>query len=376
MRKGAIQAPPEEEVIRRLEKFGRRIAESVLKGEEPVVEVPVRTLANTIWDEKRKLLVLGPKKALRSYFDIGESKKFMQTLLMLSLILRARREGDYPTIRDLYYTGKHTIYYIDEAGRRRSEETWDDQRESNSVIQDIEVAVNLLREHMGIMHDAKGKIVGNVVIRSKGYEIDLSRMGSGAYATPPNVDKLEIVSVDAEYVLVVEKDAIFERLNEEEFWKKNRCILVTGKGQPDRSTRRMVRRLWEEFNLPVYVLTDADSYGFYIYSVYRSGSISLSYESERLATPGARFLGVAVSDIERYKIPKNFTIKATERDIKRAKELLSYPWFKESKAWVRELELFIERGEKVEIEALSGHGFKFLSQTYIPEKISTSSFLY
>jgi DNA topoisomerase-6 subunit A len=376
MRKGAIQAPPEEEVIRRLEEFGRRIAESVLKGEEPVIEVPVRTLANTIWDEKRKLLVLGPKKALRSYFDIGESKKFMQTLLMLSLILRARREGDYPTIRDLYYTGKHTIYYIDEAGRRRSEETWDDQRESNSVIQDIEVAVNLLREHMGIMHDAKGKIVGNMVIRSKGYEIDLSRMGSGAYAIPPNVDKLEIVSVDAEYVLVVEKDAIFERLNEEEFWKKNRCILVTGKGQPDRSTRRMVRRLWEEFNLPVYVLTDADSYGFYIYSVYRSGSISLSYESERLATPGARFLGVAVSDIERYKIPRNFIIKATERDIKRAKELLSYPWFKESKAWVRELELFIERGEKVEIEALSGHGFKFLSQTYIPEKISTGSFLY
>jgi DNA topoisomerase-6 subunit A len=376
MRKGAIQAPPEEEVIRRLEEFGRRIAESVLKGEEPVIGVPVRTLANTIWDEKRKLLVLGPKKALRSYFDIGESKKFTQTLLMLSLILRARREGDYPTIRDLYYTGKHTIYYIDEAGRRRSEETWDDQRESNSVIQDIEVAVNLLREHMGIMHDAKGKIVGNMVIRSKGYEIDLSRMGSGAYAIPPNVDKLEIVSVDAEYVLVVEKDAIFERLNEEEFWKKNRCILVTGKGQPDRSTRRMVRRLWEEFNLPVYVLTDADSYGFYIYSVYRSGSISLSYESERLATPGARFLGVAVSDIERYKIPKNFIIKATERDIKRAKELLSYPWFKESKAWVRELELFIERGEKVEIEALSGHGFKFLSQTYIPEKISTGSFLY
>jgi len=376
MKRGMIRAPPEEEVIQRLEEFGRRIAESILRGEEPVIEVPVRSLANTVWDEKRKLLVLGPKKALRNYFDIGESKKFMQTLLMLSLILRARREGDYPTIRDLYYTGKHTIYYIDENGRKRSEETWDDQRESNSVIQDIEVAVNLLREHMGIMHDAKGKVVGNVVIRSKGYEIDLSRMGSGAYAIPPNVDKLEIVSVDAEYVLVVEKDAIFERLNEEEFWKKNRCILVTGKGQPDRSTRRLVRRLWEEFDLPVYVLTDADSYGFYIYSVYRSGSISLSYESERLATPGARFLGVTVSDIERYKIPKNYIIKATERDIKRAKELLNYPWFKESKAWVKELELFIERGEKVEIEALSGHGFKFLSQTYIPEKINTGSFLY
>lgn len=376
MRRGAVQAPSEEEVIRRLEELGRRLAEQILRGEEPYLEIPVRTLANTIWDRERKMLVLGPRTARRSFLDVGESKKFMQTVLMLSLILKARREGDYPTIRDLYYTGKHTIYYIDENGRKRSEETWDDQRESNAVIQDLEVALGLLREHMGIMHDAKGKIVGNMIVRSKGYEIDLSRMGSGAYAIPPNVDKLEIVSVDAEYVLVVEKDAIFERLNEEEFWKKHRCILVTGKGQPDRSTRRMVRRLWEEFELPVYVLTDADSYGFYIYSVYRSGSISLSYESERLATPGARFLGVSVTDIDRYKIPRNYIIKATERDLKRAKELLNYPWFKESKAWVRELELFLERGEKVEIEALSGHGFKFLSQTYIPEKIETGSYIY
>ncbi|MEM0087690.1 MAG: DNA topoisomerase IV subunit A [Thermofilum sp.] len=376
MKRGMVQAPSEEEVIRRLEELGSSIAKQILSGKEPYLEIPVRTLANTIWDEARKILVLGPRTAKRSFLDVGESKKFMQTVLMLSLILRARREGDYPTIRDLYYTGKHTIYYVDENGRRRSEETWDDQRESNAVIQDLEVALGLLREHMGIMHDAKGKIVGNLVVRSKGYEIDLSRMGSGAYAIPPNVDRLEILSVDAEYVLVVEKDAIFERLNEEEFWKRSRCILVTGKGQPDRSTRRMVRRLWEEFDLPVYVLTDADSYGFYIYSVYRSGSISLSYESERLATPGARFLGVAVSDIDRYKIPKNYIIKATERDLKRAKELLNYPWFKESKGWVQELELFLEKGEKVEIEALSGHGFKFLSQKYIPEKIETGSYLY
>ncbi|MEM1517002.1 MAG: DNA topoisomerase VI, partial [Thermofilum sp.] len=213
MKRGMVQAPSEEEVIRRLEELGSSIAKQILSGKEPYLEIPVRTLANTIWDEARKILVLGPRTAKRSFLDVGESKKFMQTVLMLSLILRARREGDYPTIRDLYYTGKHTIYYVDENGRRRSEETWDDQRESNAVIQDLEVALGLLREHMGIMHDAKGKIVGNLVVRSKGYEIDLSRMGSGAYAIPPNVDRLEILSVDAEYVLVVEKDAIFERLN-------------------------------------------------------------------------------------------------------------------------------------------------------------------
>ncbi len=359
----------EKEILKILEEYGKSIANQILEGEKPKIVIPIRTFSNTIWDRKAKILRLGPRKAVREFFDIGESKRFMQTVLMLSLIVKARREGDYPTIRDLYYTGKHTIVYVDEYGKKRREETWNDQRESNAVIQDIEVATGLLREHMGIMHDAKGKIVGNVIIRSKGYEIDLSRMGSGAYAIPPNVDKIEILKVDADYVLVVEKDAIFERLNEEEFWKRNRAVLITGKGQPDRATRRIVRRLWEEFGLPVYILTDCDAYGFAIYSVYRSGSISLSYESERLATPEARFLGITVTDIEKYKIPRNYIIKATDRDIKRAKELMNYPWFKESKEWLKQLKLFIEKGEKVEIEALSGHGFKFLSKTYIPEKI-------
>ena len=365
----------EETVLQRLEEFGKNVLNQVLRGENPRIVVPVRTLSNTIWDEKNRILRLGPKKAIRDFFDIGEAKRFMQTILMLSIIIKARREGDYPTIRDLYYTGKHTIEYYDELNRKRREETWDDQRESNAVIQDIEVATGLLREHMGIMHDAKGKIVGNILIRSKGYDIDLSRMGSGAYAIPPNVDKIEIRRVDADYVLVVEKDAIFERLNEEEFWKKNNCILMTGRGQPDRSTRRMLRRLWEEYEMPVYILTDCDAYGFYIYSVYKSGSISLSYESERLATPGARFIGVMVTDIDEYKIPKNYIIKATERDIKRAKELMNYPWFRESKNWVKQLELFIKRQEKIEIEALSGHGFKFLAQSYIPDKIKEGKWI-
>ena len=375
LRAGKPASPREEEVLTKLEELARVIYSQLESGEPPFFEIPVRTLANTIWDKKRKLLVLGPKTARREFFDVGESKRFMQTILMLSLIVRARRENDYPTIRDLYYTGKHTIYYVNEHGKKVSEETWEDQRESNAVIQDIEVATGLLREHMGIMHDAKGRIVGNMIIRSKGSEIDLSRMGSGAWGIPSDVDRIEILRVKANYVLVVEKGAIFERLNEEEFWRKNNCILVTGKGQPDRSTRRMVRRLWEEFDLPVYILTDADSYGYYIYSVYRSGSISLSYESERLATPEARFLGVSTSDIERYKIPRNYIIKATERDIKRAKELMNYPWFKESKRWMEELELFIERGEKIEIEALSGHGFKFLSSIYIPGKINKGEWI-
>jgi len=371
----ASARPSREEALRALEALAWRLTEQVLKGEGPSLEIPVRALANVIWDPKERLLKLGPKRLRRDFLDMGEARKFMQTVLMLSLIARAIREGDYPTIRDLYYAGKHTIEYVDEYGKPRREETWDAQRESDSVIQDVEVATGFLREHMGILHDTKGKMVGRIVIRSGNDVIDCSRMGDGAYSIPPNPDSLEILDLNADYVLVIEKDAIFNRLNKERFWEKNKCILITGKGQPDRSTRRMVRRLWEEHGLPVYVLTDADPYGFYIYSVYRSGSITLGYESERLATPRARFLGLTVTDIYDYKIPKNFIIKAKERDLKRAKELLNYPWFRQSKEWIRQLELFLEKQEKVEIEALSGYGFKFLTEKYIPEKLSSGKWI-
>lgn len=363
------------DTLKALKRVAKELTEAISQGRSPVLEIPARTLANIVWDPEEKLLKLGPKKLRRDFLDMGEARRFMQTVLMLSLIAKAIREGDYPTIRDLYYAGKHTIEYRDERGALRREETWDTQRESDSAIQDIEVMTGFLREHMEILHDTKGKIVGRVIVRSGSDVIDCSKMGDGAFSIPPNPDSLEVLDLDAEYVLVIEKDAIFNRLNKERFWEKHRCVLITGKGQPDRSTRRVVRRLWEEHKLPVYVLTDADPYGFYIYSVYRSGSITLGYESERLATPGARFLGVTVTDIYDYKIPQNFIIKAKERDLKRAQELLNYPWFKESREWVRQLNLFLEKQEKVEIEAFSGYGFKFLTERYILEKISSRSWI-
>ena len=355
------------EVLKILEEWGSKIFQQISQAQEPILEIPARTLSNTIWDVNRKILVLGPEKIHRRFLDLRESKKFMQTVLMLKLIVEAIREGVYPTIRDLYYNGKHTITFIDSRGKLYKENTWDDQQESNSVIEDIEVATGLLREEMGISADVKGKVVGPIIVRSRGFEIDATKLGDAALSLPPNPDELEIIKVEANYVLVVEKDAIFQRLNREEFWKRENCILVTAKGMPDRATRRFIRRLNEEFKLPVYVLTDADPYGWYIYSVYRSGSIKLSYESERLATPEAKFIGVTASDIIEYKISDEYVIAATDRDIKRAQELLRYPWF-QSEAWKKEIQLFLKMKKKVEIEALSTHGLKFLHD-YIIDKI-------
>ncbi|MET1160754.1 MAG: DNA topoisomerase IV subunit A [Thermoprotei archaeon] len=416
------------EILR--EKFAE-VAKAIIEGRKPTLILPKRVLSNTIYDEKNKLLLLGPEMQRRSFLDVNEARKFMQTLLMASIIYEALVNDEYPTIRDLYYRGKHTITYRDPSGKLHHENTWDEQRESDSVIRDLEVYLGLLREELLILSKEKGKVVGNLVIKSGDDKIDLSKMGHGAYAIEPTPDLIEFIDVDAEYVLVVEKDAVFQQLHRYGFWKKHKAILVTSAGQPDRATRRFVRRLNEELKLPVYILTDSDPYGYYIYSVFKIGSITLSYESERLATPSAKFIGVMMTDIygdepfrkihdklsleeipkSRFeKLPKkkpylseserrNYVIKAKVKDIERAIELvgyhvaeacledknikakirkkeglMGYPWF-HTPEWIRELCIFFKTLSKLEIEAMASKGLKFLADKYIPEKIETGDYI-
>jgi DNA topoisomerase VI subunit A len=196
-------------------------------------------------------------------------------------------------------------------------------------------------------------------------------------------DYFELVAVEPAHVFLhssgifthncVEKNAAFERLHEDKFWQKHNCILLTTQGQAARGARRLLQRLSTEFKLPVYVATDADSFGWYIYSVIKYGSISLAHVSERLGTPTAKFLGLTISDIDEFNL-HNFTIKATEQDIKRAEELMNYEWFK-SKDWQRELKLMVERKIKAELEALSGKGLKFMTEVYLPTKLKEKKFL-
>jgi len=360
-----------------------KLLESLESGEELKLVIPKRTLTNTIFDPEKGILKLGVSKLERRFLDMNEARRFMQTLVMASIIYRALIENEYPTIRDLYYRGKHTIVYRDLEGKQREENTWDEQAESDAVLRDLEVMLGLLREDLMILSKEKGKVVGNMRIRSGNDIIDLSKLGHGAYAIESTPDLIEFLDVDAEFVLVVEKDAVFQQLHRVGFWQKYKSILVTGAGQPDRATRRFVRRLNEELGLPVYVLTDSDPYGWYIYSVFKVGSIQLSYESERLATPKAKFLGVSMSDIFGHgrKKPyltdeerRNYIIKAKELDIRRAKELMKYSWF-QTNLWKREIDMFLDKKAKLEIEALASKGLRFLAFQYLPEKIQTHDWI-
>ncbi|GLE08351.1 hypothetical protein PINS_up019416 [Pythium insidiosum] len=62
-------------------------------------------------------------------------------------------------------------------------------------------------------------------------------MGVGGKAIPPYMDRISDLRSDAEFILLVEKDAAFMRLAEDRFYNRYPCIILTAKGQPDVATR-------------------------------------------------------------------------------------------------------------------------------------------
>ena len=352
------------EVKKKLEQeIGEKVLKDLEKGENPYLDIPIRSLSNVEYDEKTGMLRLKEEKSGKRFlFHTGHAKKFMQTMLVSAFCKELIDQGLHTSLRDLYYALKTTL-------PNSAENTFNEQSESDPIIVDLEVALKILREQLHLSADVRGRVVGNVTIRDKGDLINWAKLGSGGWAVPSNVEDIEFRKVNADFILIVEKNAAFERLNEDKFWQKHNCIILTTQGQAARGARRLIQRLATEFEkLKVYVFTDADSFGWYIYSVIKYGSISLAYVSERLGTPKAKFLGLTISDIEKFGL-QNYTIKAEEVDIKRAQEMLNYEWIKKSPAWQKELELMIKKKIKAELEALSGRGLKFMTEEYLPQKL-------
>ena len=353
----------------KIEQLAEAVMRSVKGGQNPFVEIPIRSLANVKFNEKRGLVELGNQKQRRYFFNVAMAKKFMQTFLVSDACKELVEAGKTTSIRDLYYITKHTI-------GDTKQNTFEEQDESDPIIEDLEVALDALREELHLFASRKGSMVGPITIRDTGDTIDLRRMGSGGWAVPSIVESnvIEFVRHEAKYILLIEKDAVWTRFNEDKFWKREKCIILQGGGQPPRGVRRLVQRLHSELKLPVYVLVDNDPWGFYIYSVMKQGSINLAYESMRMAVPDARFIGLSSFDKDAYQLPTNVAIKMDDGDVSRAKQMLAYPWFR-AKQWQREISEMVRSGLKFELEALSRRGISFITEEYLPRKLKEKDWL-
>lgn len=364
-----VYVPAKDKTAKKLEQLAKDTLTQVKTGKNPAVAIPTRTLANVRFNEKKRIIEMGGDKQKRYFFNVGQAKKFMQTFLVANACKELIASEKTTSIRDLYYMTKHTL------GDSR-QNTFEEQEESDPIIEDLEVTVDALREELHLFATSRGSMVGELTIVDNGDTIDLRKMGSGGWNVPSIVEDhvVQFKKNDAKFILLVEKDAVWRRLNEDKFWKKHKCILLTGQGQPPRGVRRLCRRLTQELKLPLYVMVDNDPWGFYIYSVLKQGSINLAYESMRMAVPEARFIGLSSFDKDKYSLSDNVTIRMTDEDNNRAKQMLAYPWFQQ-KEWQSEIQHMVKTGVKLEIEALSNRGISFITEEYLPKKLRDRDWL-
>src|SRR5512143_1493353 len=209
----------DKKTTQKIEKLADAVMRRVKGGENPFLEIPIRSLANVKFNEKRRLVELGGQKQKRYFFNVSMAKKFMQTFLVSDACKELIESGKTTSIRDLYYVTKHTI-------GDTKQNTFEEQDESDPVIEDLEVALDALREELHLFASRKGTMVGPITIRDSGDTIDLRRMGSGGWGVPWSGEEsvIQVVRREAKDGLLVEKDAVWSRFNEDRFWKRQDAI--------------------------------------------------------------------------------------------------------------------------------------------------------
>ena len=349
-----------------------RVVSAADAKKDPYVDIPSRTLSNVHYSPRTGTMGRGSGKNRRQLFDLSQAKAYMRTMLVASGCKRLLDSGKTTSLRGMYYMLKHRI-----AGS--TENTFEDQSDSDPIIEDLEVLLGSIREELHLYAKAAGSMVGPITLVDKGDTIDCSRMGSGGYSIPSivesNIIELDRKKCGAKFVLHVEKDTVWQRFNEDRFWEKHHCLLTHGGGQPPGGVRGLLHRLNTELNLPVYCVLDNDPWGYYIYSVLKQGSINLAFESQRMAIPDAKYLGLRSIDVERYKLPDAALIGLNENDRKRAKQIANYPWFEKKRPWQAEIQRMLKNDFKVEVEGLMTIDISYVTEVYVPERLQAQDWL-
>ncbi len=346
------------------------VVDAAAKKRDPQLQIPLRALSNVKFNKTKRMIEMGGAKNARQLFNLNQAKSYMQSLLVAKGCKQLIYDNKNCSLRSLYYMLKHTI-------EGTKEETFAGQEECDPIIEDMEVTLNSLREELHLFAENRGNIAGPIIVTDKGFDIDCTRMGSGGYQIPSIMepDRIQFKKCTADFVLHVEKGTVWNRFNEDEFWKKHNCLITHGMGQPPRGVRRMLYRLNNELKLPILCLLDNDPWGYYIYSVIKQGSINLAFESTRMAVPDAKYIGIRSMDVDRYKLSDSVKIKLNDTDIKRANQVKNYPWFKDKKPWQKEVDTMLANGIKLEVEALTSKSLSFVTETYVPDRLKAKDWL-
>ncbi|WP_137287089.1 DNA topoisomerase IV subunit A [Halorussus salinisoli] len=333
------------------------------RGEIPEMSVPTRTKSNIVFDEDEDVWVYGDRESTRSANSVRGARKLLKAIYTIDFLSEQLEEDRSSTLRELYYLSES--WDVEEA-------QFSSQDESNQLVEDLEIVSEVTREDFHMRPEESGAtIMGPLHLREQTRrgerEIHCQKdVGEGGYQIPNNPDTIEFLGHDADFVLCVETGGMRDRLVENGFDEDYNAIVVHLKGQPARATRRITKRLHDELDLPVTVFADGDPWSYRIFSSVAYGSIKSAHLSEYLATPEAQYIGIQPEDIVEYDLP---TDPLSDSDINALESELEDPRF-QTDYWEEQIEIQLDIEKKSEQQSLASHGLDFVTETYLPERLT------
>ncbi|KAJ1607679.1 putative topoisomerase VIA [Cryptosporidium canis] len=206
------------------------------------------------------------------------------------------------------------------------------QSQVNRLVQKL---LKVPRISLGLFPSPKGIVGGRIKLIHREHGI------SGVTITDifdPYENKY-VIKTNVKYLLLIEKASIFQYLMEREIYNRIPCLIITGKGFPDISTRRFVSEIINKSEVTTLFLGDFDPHGINIYLTYVRGSNN--FESKMAACSDIYYLGIQHEDT--IILPSDTRIVLSENDKSTLKSLIEDPIIKECKPLLQQCMNMYER---------------------------------
>lgn len=248
------------------------------------------------------------------------------------------------TMRELYYIMN---------SRGRAYKTTENQL--SRALRNLSLTLGMPRCALGISASSKGQIAGRCHIETAaGQRIDCTATDNGGWPITGDLFELDAMKIysDAAYVIIVEKDAVFNRLCTERAFEMLPCVLATAKGFPDIATRKFLHLLQRALkgSAKFFGLVDWNPHGAWILSTYMNGCKASNVHAREFKLPDLEWIGLRSDDL--HMVPKNALQELTPRDAGLIGNALEGDDSHPLRTFRMELGEMRKLGKKADIEAL------------------------
>ncbi|CAH8501725.1 unnamed protein product [Heterobilharzia americana] len=267
-----------------------------------------------------------------------------------------------PYVKKNYH--KRSIYYSNPNLFKR-------QSTIDPILSKICHNFDLPRCALNINASSKLVVYGDIVLKTKsenGLAITETIFRTGLDISLSSID------CSAQFVLVVEKDTIFQKLLNESFYEKFKpCLLVTAKGYPDLMSRKFLAQLNHVYpNIPMLGLFDADPHGINVFCTYKYGTMNPTMqdaEGTPVRIPNLRLCGLLPSELSSLQIKETELLPLTNNDKSLLETMRKRTYVQQEWELSKQVKYFLSAEKKAELESLNSISTRFLTDEYLPTKL-------